>query len=476
MQNMSRLSAIRDALAQSPENISLLLLFARECLDEHNTAEAREIFERVLTLDPGQIDAQLGIARVLYAEGDLSGAAVRAERVLQGDPNYAPAHLLLSRVCLGEGDKARATLHFDRAAQADVTLVDPVLERELGRTVRDARRTGPTLPPESVFGDALFDADSGPEFFDDPYSGEPPFEWRPETFYAPGDPERSRVTFADVGGMDELKEEIRLKIIYPLQYPDLYKAYGKKTGGGIMIYGPPGCGKSLILRAAAGEVSCNYLSVGLHEIFDPYFGSSERNLHQVFETARSNAPCVLVFDEIDSLAMDRRNVRESQLRNLVNQFLHELDALRSDDQRVLVIGSTNQPWLIDPAFRRPGRFDQVIFVPPPDELARTQIVELFAHDKPISGLDSAKLVGMTEGFSGADLKWVFDRAAELTLSSAIHAGKSKPVTMELLMDVAKKHSPSAASWFESLKSQPQFSNEDSLLNEVRSFMNASKMK
>lgn len=473
---MSRLSAIRDALAQSPENISLLLLFARECLEEHRTDEAREIFDRVLKLDPTQIDAQLGVAKVLYAEGDLSGAAVRAERVLQGDPNYAPAHLLLSRVCLGEGDKARATQHFDLAAQADGTLVDPVLERELGRTVRDARRAAPSTQAEGGFNDASFESESGPEFFDDPFAGDPPFEWRPETFYAPGDPERSRVTFADVGGMDDLKEEIRLKIIYPLQYPDLYKAYGKKTGGGIMIYGPPGCGKSHILRAVAGEVACNYLAVGLHEIFDPYFGSSERNLHQVFETARANAPCVLVFDEIDSLAMDRRNVREGQLRNLVNQFLHELDALRSDDQRVLVIGSTNQPWLIDPAFQRPGRFDQVIFVPPPDEHARTQIVELFAHDKPISGLDAPKLVSLTEGFSGADLKWVFDRAAELTLSSAIHAGKSKPVTMDLLVEVARKHSPSAASWFESLKSQPQFSNEEGLLKEVRTFMNAPKTK
>lgn len=472
---MSRLSAIREALAQSPQNISLLLLFARECIEELRIDEAREVLESVLDIDPEQIDAHLGIARVLYLQGDLSGAAVRAERVLQRDPNYVPAHLLLSRVCLGEGDRTRAIEHFERAVQIDGTIGDAVLERELGRNARDLRRQ-PASPPanEPAYSDSPADPESGAEFFDDPFADDPPFDWRPETFYAPGDPERSRVTFADVGGMDELKEEIRLKIIYPLQFPDLYKAYGRRTGGGIMIYGPPGCGKTLILRAVAGEVPCNYMAVGLHEIFDPYFGSSERNLHQVFETARANAPCVLVFDEIDSLALDRRNVREGQLRNLVNQFLHELDGLRGENQRVLVIGSTNQPWQIDPAFRRPGRFDQAIFAPPPDDKARAQIIDLLARDKPISHLDTAALVSATSGFSGADLKWMFDRAAELTLSSAIQTGRPLPVTMEVLLGVAGGHVPSAGSWFGNLENQPQFISEAGLCNDVRKFLNAPK--
>jgi transitional endoplasmic reticulum ATPase len=281
------------------------------------------------------------------------------------------------------------------------------------------------------------DAEGGAEAYEDPFD-EPPYDWRPETFYAPGDPQRFGTSFADVGGMEALKEEIRLKITYPLQFPDLYKAYGRGTGGGILIYGPPGCGKTLMLRAVAGEVPCNYLSVGLHEIFDPYFGSTERNLHQIFETARANAPCVLVFDDLDSLAQDRRHVRESQMRNLVNQFLHEMDGLR-DNPRVLVIGATNQPWQIDPAFRRPGRFDQAIFVPPPDAAARAEIISLQARGKPISNLDVPALVAATEGFSGADLEWVFSRAAEMTLSAAIHSGQAVPIPMDLLLNVARGH-------------------------------------
>ncbi len=472
---MSRLSAIREALAQTPANVSLLLLYARECIDELQIDDAREVFERVLDIDAEQVDAQLGIARVLHLQGDFSAAAVRVERLIQRDANNASAHLLLSRIYLSEGDKTRATRHFDRAAQADGAISDPVLERELGRTARDARKPSPNGPAEGLSFDSTADAEFSAEFGDE-FMDEPAYDWRPETFYAPGDPARSQVTFADVGGMPELKEEIRLKIVYPLQYPDLYKAYGRKTGGGILLYGPPGCGKTHMLRAVAGEVPCNYLAVGLHEIFDPYFGSSERNLHQVFETARMNAPCVLVFDEIDSIALDRRNVREGQLRNLVNQFLHELDGLRGENQRVLVIGSTNQPWMLDPAFRRPGRFDQTIFVQPPDASAREQIIALLARDRPISNLDVGALVKVTNDFSGADLKWVFDRAAELTLSHAIHAGRPMPITMEVIIKVAAEHKPGTREWFDGFQKQVDFTAQESLFAEVRKFLGARPSK
>lgn len=475
---MSSLTAIRDALEQSPNNLSLLLLYGRACLEGLQLDDARSAFDRVLALDTEQTDAHLGIAKVLFLQGDNSGAAVRAERVIQQEPNNAPAHLLLSRVFLSEGDRPKALEHFDRAAQIDGTMSDPALERELGRTARDAREArrlaSPTPPAESSFNEGGAEGEATAEFYDDPFE-EPPYEWRPETFYTPGDPERNGVTFADVGGMEELKEEIRLKIIYPLQYPDLYKAYGKRTGGGILIYGPPGCGKTLVLRAVAGEVPCNYLSVGLHEIFDPYFGSTERNLHQIFETARANAPCVLVFDDLDSLAHDRRHVRESQMRNLVNQFLHELDGIR-DNQRILVIGATNQPWALDPAFRRPGRFDQAIFVAPPDSAARSQIITLLAKDKPISNLNVDALCQATTDFSGADLKWVFDRAAELALSAAIHSGHPVPITMDLLLEVARGHAPSTNSWFEGVRDQAKHATPDSFFSEMRKFLNTPSPK
>jgi len=470
---MSRLTAIREALDQSPCNTSLLQLYGHACLEELQLDEARDAFDRVLAIDPGQCDAHLGIARVLLMQGDSSGAAVRAERVLQSDPGNAPAHLLLSRVFLSEGDRIRAMEHFEKAVRSDAAVSDVSLEQELGRGAGEARKNiAAPNPAEPVFSDPFSNTEFPPDPFDDPFVDDAAEDWRPETFFAPGDPERNRVNFEAVGGMEELKEEIRLKIVYPLQHPELYKAYGRKAGGGILIFGPPGCGKTLMLRAVAGEVGCNYFAIGLHEIFDPYFGSSERNLHQVFETARANSPCVLVFDELDSLAVDRRHLRESQMRNLVNQFLFELDGLRSDNSRILVIGATNAPWQLDPAFRRPGRFDQTIFVPPPDYPARAQIIELLAKDKPIAQLNVDALAKVTKGFTGADLKWVFDRGAELALSEAVHTGRPVPISMELLLQVANLHRPSSGEWFEGLRPHVQEASQDSLYTDVRKFLSA----
>ena len=167
-----------------------------------------------------------------------------------------------------------------------------------------------------------------------------------------------------------LKEEIRLKIIYPLQHADLYAAYGKSAGGGILMYGPPGCGKTHLARATAGEIKAGFLSVGINDVLDMWIGNSERNLHEMFEQARQNKPCVLFFDEVDALGASRSDMRASAGRHLINQFLSEMDGVQSANEGVLVLAATNAPWHLDPAFRRPGRFDRVLFVPPPDRPAQ----------------------------------------------------------------------------------------------------------
>ena len=472
---MSRLQTLREALSHAPDNTALLLLYGHACLDELLLDEAQEIFSQIMTNEPEHPEAQLCLARTLVLQGDTSGAAVRAERILQRDPTNASAHLLLSRIHLTENHRPKALEHYQKAQEIDPTATDAALEADLGKTRATSSKERPATLP-----DLLNEEDDGPdlpqEFFDDPFDEPIASEWRPETFFAPGDTERFRVNFADVGGMDALKEEIKLKIIYPLQHGELYKAYGRKTGGGILLYGPPGCGKTLLLRATAGEVGCNYFAIGLHEVFDPYYGSIERNLHQIFETARANTPCVLVFDELDSLAPDRRNVRDTQTRNIVNQFLSELDGLRTDNQRILVLGATNSPWQLDSALRRPGRFDQAIFVPPPDEAARLQIIKLLAKDKPIARLDDQALATATEGFTGADMRWVFDRAAELALADALHAGKTVPIHMDLLLAVVRSHTPSTQDWMEGLKQRLPATSHDPISTEVRKFLQATPKK
>lgn len=465
---MSRLKNLQEALQHAPDNVALLLLYGHGCLDELDLEDGRKAFQRVLELEPGHIDAQLGFAKALYLSGEITSAAVRLEGLLQQAPQTTGAYLLLSRIHLAENNRQKAIEYYTRAIEIDASVMSLAIESDLGVSVRSQ----PFKEKTSLNADLSEDDDMGEgaqELFEDPFE-DASFEWRPETFFAPQDQERFDVDFSSVGGMEELKEEIRLKIIYPLIHPDLYKAYGKKTGGGILLYGPPGCGKSLLLRATAGEVACNYFAVGIHEIFDPYYGSIERNLHQIFETARANAPCVLVFDDIDSLAPDRRNLRDAQMRNVVNQFLSEMNGVQNENQKILVIGATNAPWQLDPALRRAGRFDQSIFVPPPDLEARTQIIELFAKDKPIVGLDAQVLAHQTEGFSGADLAWVFERAAEMALFQAFQAKKIVPIHMNDLLEVVKSYSPSTTAWLDGIKEHTPPAQQDALYQEVRKFM------
>jgi SpoVK/Ycf46/Vps4 family AAA+-type ATPase len=208
-----------------------------------------------------------------------------------------------------------------------------------------------------------------------------------------------------------------MRIVHPFQKPELFKAYGKKGGGGMLFYGPPGCGKTFLARATAGECGAHFMAVGLHEVLDMWIGNSERQLHAIFEDARRRAPTVLFFDEVDALGMQRAKLVTGAMRGVITQFLSELDGFASPNERVLVIGATNTPWDLDPAFRRPGRFDQVLFVPPPDAPARAQILKLKLGDKPQGPIDLARLAEGTEGWSGADLEHLIEGATELAIAA-----------------------------------------------------------
>ena len=219
--------------------------------------------------------------------------------------------------------------------------------------------------------------------------------------------EKPQITFAEVGGMDALKEEIRMRIIYPLEKPEIFEAYGKKIGGGVLMYGPPGCGKTYLARATAGEIGANFLSVGINDVLDMWLGNSERNLHTIFETARRNRPSVIFFDEVDALGASRSDMRQTSGRHLINQFLAELDGARSSNEGVLVLAATNAPWHMDAAFRRPGRFDRILFVPPPDAVARGEILKLCCDGKPNrrnrlrpGGQEDGALLGRRPGRAG----------------------------------------------------------------------------
>ncbi len=452
---MSKLDPLRQAVAVSPDNIPLLLLLAQACLDEWSLDEARSIFERVLKLDPARPEGKVGIARILHLSGKTSEAVVRIEALLGLHPEFAPAHLLLARLHAGEGNLTAARSSYDRALALDPTSRDASLEKELhgGAGQPEAKAE----PEKVTVGGWTPESDE-----DEKSSG------------GSAEVERPNLNFADIGGMETIKEEIRMKIIHPLKNPQLFKAYGKKIGGGVLLYGPPGCGKTLLSRATAGEIKANFLSIGIHQILDLYLGNSEKNLHQLFELARTHAPAVLFFDEVDALAADRNDLRRSAGRTLINQFLAEMDGNVGNNDGLLILGATNAPWHLDPAFRRPGRFDRILFVPPPDEPARASIIEVMAKDKPMQKLDVSAVAKKTKDFSGADLKAVFDIAIERSLARAMQEGRVIPLGTDDLLKAAKDVKPSTRAWFESAKNYAIYSNQSGFYDDVLEFLGIKK--
>lgn len=283
--------------------------------------------------------------------------------------------------------------------------------------------------------------------------------------------EKPQITFADVGGMDDLKDEIRLKIIEPIKNPELYKAYGKKAGGGILMYGAPGCGKTYLAKATAGEARLAFISVGIHDILDMWIGNSERNLHELFEMARRNAPAILFFDEVDALGASRSDMRQSGSRHLVNQFLAEMDGTNGNNEGLLILAATNAPWHVDTAFRRPGRFDRVLFVPPPDQEAREQILELKLREKPVDEhIDLKALAAKCPGFSGADMDALIEMAIEAKLKASLKSGMLEKLTQKDLLKAAKKHKPTTKEWFASAKNHAVYSNQGGVYDEILNYL------
>ena len=267
------------------------------------------------------------------------------------------------------------------------------------------------------------------------------------------------------------KEQISLKIIHPLKHADLYKSYGKKIGGGILFYGPPGCGKTFLAKATAGEIASEFISVGIDDILDMYIGQSEKKLNLIFEKARAMSPCVLFFDEIDALGANRNDLRSSAGRNLINQFLAELDGVDSDNEGILVIGATNAPWHLDSAFRRPGRFDRMIFVQPPSLESRIEIFRLSLAGKPIGKIDYTAVAKITDSFSGADINACIDVAVEGKLQEAIKGGIPSALEMKDLTNAIKKVKPSTKEWFQTAKNYAVYANDSGIYDEILTYLN-----
>ena len=391
---------------------------------------------RAVAAEPDDHALRLHLAELLVAAGRGSEAVGHAAAVLQADPASERARGLMAQA-LG-GAPAAAPDPADAHDESD------------GADGFDWRRA------ESDLGALV------PPMFADSTAG--------QSEVAAYDVEGAGLTLDDVGGMNDVKKRLNAAFLAPMRNEKLRTMYAKSLRGGLLLYGPPGCGKTFIARALAGELGARFLAVSLADVLDMYIGNSEKNVHELFEVARASAPCVLFLDEVDAIGHKRSRTSSDALRGTVNQLLLELDSVASSNDGVFVLAATNHPWDVDTALRRPGRFDRTLLVLPPDQDARTAIWTMHLRDRPVAGVDVRKLAKATEGYSGADIAHLCDTAAENVLMEASETGDLRMIGQADLEAALKEVRPSVGPWLETARNVALFANEDGTYDELAAYL------
>jgi ATP-dependent 26S proteasome regulatory subunit len=408
------------------------------------SAERIEGLRSAVAVAPDNHIVRLLLAEALAQSGQPADALVEYEQLLAAEALDADGLVAGGRTALAVGRHDRAQAFVDAASAAGAVSGISELRREIDESLglqQMVRVVRQGVDEDGVAQSPELELDSKPA-----------------------------VTFADVGGLEDVKKAINRTIILPFQRHDLYAKYKRGAGGGVLLFGPPGCGKTLLARATAGECGLPFSNVRIEEILDPYFGISERNLHDAFVQARRFAPCVLFLDELDAIAFARRKHSGSVGRPLVDQLLQELDAIGADNDNILVLAATNAPWDVDEAMKRPGRFDRIVFVPPPDPPAREHILSLHLVDRPSEGIDVTEIAKRTPLFSGADLRALVERAVDLVIDEALERGEERPLITDDLGRALDGMRPSTLEWIATARNYVEFANQGGRYDEVANFL------
>ncbi|MEA3378438.1 MAG: ATP-binding protein [Nanoarchaeota archaeon] len=276
---------------------------------------------------------------------------------------------------------------------------------------------------------------------------------------------KPKIAFKNVGGLKRIKEQIKMKIIEPLLHPEIFKYFGKKAGGGILMYGPPGCGKSLIAEATAGEADVNFFNIKASDIKSKYLGEAEKKVAKIFEDARREKAAILFFDEFESLGTDRTRMGHNT-RGIVSMLLAEMDGLGNKEQNILVIAATNEPWNIDSALKRSGRFDEMIFIRPPDIKARKEILKIHLKNRPIDNINYESIAKATENFSGADIKALCEEATDIPLKEYLMFKVKRKICNADFFDALKFKKSTVYPWFNRARQILEKRGETNLFPEI----------
>jgi SpoVK/Ycf46/Vps4 family AAA+-type ATPase len=423
-------------------------------------------------------------------------------KAIDAMPDDVPLRLHLATLLLGAGQRDEAVRHLGAVLQRDPGNVQAMsLLTEPGQPPAPAEAAVPPPPdPAAISAEraaVLPPPAPAPNGADAGEAGKPQkYDWSqaedelrdvlPAMFVGEGetadsasagideadayDAEHAGLTLADVAGMTEVKQRLEAAFLAPMRNPELRKLYGKSLRGGLLLYGPPGCGKTFIARAVAGELGARFIAVSFADIIDMFVGQSERNIHELFEIARRNAPCVLFLDEVDAIGQKRSQLRHTPMRSAVNQLLLELDDISGNNEGVFLLAATNHPWDVDSALRRPGRFDRTLLVLPPDGTAREGVFRYHLKDRPVAGIDLTKLAKATDGYSGADIAHICETAAERALMDSVRRGEPRMIGTPDLEAAIAEVKPSLGAWFDTARNVALFANEGGTYDDLAAYL------
>lgn len=412
--------------------------------DDHS----REALEQRLLTAPFDGALRMSYAELLLDEGDAAAALAQTELLCQQHPAAADVQVMRARALLAVGRKAEAITVYTKARALDDFEPDDDLD-DLAAAAQSSQ--GPHL---QVVGGKAVEA----------------------TVSAIQQAPQEKVRFSSIVGMEALKKTIRLRIIEPYLNPGLFARFRMQAGGGILLYGPPGCGKTMIARAIANECNASFLSVGISDVLNMWLGESERNLAALFEKARAQQPCVLFFDELDALAYSRSKAGSASARTVVNEFLAQLDGVGRENRGLLILAATNMPWDVDSAMKRPGRFARQIFVPPPDAAAREAMLGIKLTGVPVEdGVDFRRLAHATQHFSGADIDGLIELAKESAVADNLLSRIERPLSADDFDVALKEVQASTLDWLRTVRNVVKYAGEDASYKEVEAYLKETRL-
>jgi SpoVK/Ycf46/Vps4 family AAA+-type ATPase len=420
-----------------------------------NFGSSRGDFERLIEQFPERLEYRLDRAEILQRTDEFEEALDDVEYFLDRQPDNAEALQRQADLLMHTGHALEAVKVYDKLISLEPTSAEHLVGRakayeqldyfeESIKDLEHALELDPQHAEARQFRHSMQMRRQGFGMEDDLYSAYSRGD--EETFL--GESKVPEARFADIGGLDSVKLLIRETIEYPLKYPELSARYGKSAGGGLLFFGPPGCGKTLLARAAAGECNVRFINVNLATVLDKWVGNSEKAISMIFALARKKVPTIIFLDEVDAIGGSRANMQAGWEKKLISQLLIELDGLSSENKNVMVLGASNAPWEVDFALRRPGRLGRLVFVPPPDAAARADIFRIYLARKPFldAHIDPVALGEATTNYSADAIRQIVENAASIPWRQAIETGEERAINQADLLQAIAETPADLAEW------------------------------